>query len=108
MDRALDTSEQKTEPLSKQPAYFFNALYAAPEKIEDIRLDPALTRPGRFDRRVPVKLPDLQFVTGANLPPSPIWKKALKLSSPDIRKRTPFSPTRKNGRWLTMRLVMLL
>ena len=23
-------------------------------------LDPALTRPGRFDRRVPVELPDLQ------------------------------------------------
>ena len=108
-------------------------------------LDPALTRPGRFDRRVPVELPDLKgreailkvhaeedqgrggrrlqqdrphglrrFRRGAcqhrqrgraarrarraaGSPPSPTWRRASRWSSPAIRRRTPSSPTRKNG-----------
>ncbi len=108
-------------------------------------LDPALTRPGRFDRRVPVELPDLKGPRGnfegpreedqgrgrrrsstrspawppapparslrtsstrprcapcaqaAGSPPSPIWRRASRSSSRAIRRRTPSSPTTKNG-----------
>ena len=108
-------------------------------------LDPALTRPGRFDRRVPVELPDLQgreailkvhakkiktstpspgwppapparswpisstrplcgrCATTGSWSPRPTWRRASKWSSPDIRKRTPSSPTGKSGWWPTMR-----
>ncbi len=99
-------------------------------------LDPALTRPGRFDRRVPVELPDLKgreeilkvhakkikvaedvdfnkvarmasgasgaelanivneaalraVREGGNSPPKRIWRRALRWSSPVIRRRTP-------------------
>ena len=101
-------------------------------------LDPALTRPGRFDRRVPVELPDLKgreeilkvhakkikvaedvdfnkiarmarcapCARAAGSPPSPIWRRALRSSSQAIRRRTPSSPTTKNGSSPTTRPVM--
>ncbi len=106
-------------------------------------LDAALTRPGRFDRRVPVELPDLKgredilkvhakkikiaddvdfnkiarmaagasgaelailstrqrcvrSATAGSLQPNPIWKNPSRSSSRAIRKRMPFSPTRRS------------